>query len=229
MASELDKPNGLTILSMSDIPTRIWPLSVKKINGIGPKATEKLATLGIATIHDLAQADPIYLQTHFGRSYGHWLHEVAHGIDERPIVTYSEPKSLSRESTFEKDLHIRHDRATLTEIFTHLCTRVAEDLQRKGYFGRTIGIKLRFDDFRTLTRDVTLSTPTNDPAVIRRAAGECLRRVMLNQRLRLLGVRVGTLSTSATRHDVESPQGELPLTFCSDESANESKTNIPDT
>ncbi len=229
MASELDKPNGITILSLSDIPTRIWPLSVKKINGVGPKATEKLATLGIITIHDLAQTDPIVLQTHFGRSYGHWLHDVAHGLDESPIVTYSEPKSISRESTFEKDLHARHDRGILTEIFTHLCTRVAEDLQRKGYVGRTIGIKLRFDDFRTLTRDVTLPTPTDDPAVIRRAAGECLRRVVLNQKLRLLGVRVGTLSSRATLHDMESPQGELPLTFCSDDSASGLKTNKPDT
>lgn len=227
MASELDKPNGITILNMSDIPTRIWPLSVKKINGVGPKATEKLSTLGIATIQDLAQADPIFLQTHFGRAYGHWLHEVAHGIDERAIVTYSEPKSLSRESTFEKDLDARHDRATLTEIFTHLCTRVAEDLRRKGYLGRTIGIKLRFDDFRTLTRDVTLPTATDDPAVIRRAAGECLRRVTLNKRLRLLGVRVGTLSSSATPQDMEAAQGELPLIHYPDETASEYKTNKP--
>lgn len=229
IASELDKPNGLTILSLSDIPTRIWPLSVKKINGVGPRATEKLAALGIFTIYDLAQADPIFLQTHFGRSYGHWLHEVAHGIDERPIVTYSEPKSISRESTFEKDLHARHDRAILTEIFTHLCTRVSEDLQRKGYVGRTIGIKLRFDDFRTLTRDFTLPSPTDDPAVIRRAAGQCLRRVKLNQKLRLLGVRVGTLTSNASLPDTKSPQGELPLTFCPDESAREFKTNKLDT
>ncbi len=86
------------------------------------------------------------------------------------------------------------------------------DLQRKGYLGRTIGIKLRFEDFRTVTRDLTLPAPTADPAAIRRAAGECLRRVPLDQKLRLLGVRVSTLSSSSEAQEVnESPQGELPL------------------
>jgi DNA polymerase-4 len=144
ICSDLEKPDGLTILNMSDIPDRIWPLAVRKINGIGPKASEKLATLGIATIAELARAEPSFLQTHFSRSYACWLHEVAHGIDKREVITSSEPKSISRETTFERDLHPRHDRAALSEIFTSLCTRVAEDLQRKAYLGRTIGIKLRF-------------------------------------------------------------------------------------
>ena len=87
ICSDLEKPDGLTILDLADIPDRIWPLPVRKINGIGPKATQKLATLGITTIADLAHADTIFLQTHFGSSYGHWLHEAAHGIDDRPVVT----------------------------------------------------------------------------------------------------------------------------------------------
>ena len=72
------------------------------------------------------------------------------------MVTHSEPKSISRETTFERDLHPRRDRAELGAIFTGLCEQVAADLQRKGYVGRTIGIKLRFEDFRTVTRDLTL-------------------------------------------------------------------------
>lgn len=211
MASELDKPDGMTILSMADIPDLIWPLSVRKINGIGPKATEKLAALSIITIRDLAHADTLFLQAHFGRSYGLWLHEVAHGLDERPIVTHSEPKSISRESTFEKDLHVRLDRATLTEIFTSLCTRVAADLQCKNYVGRTVGIKIKFDDFRSLTRDITLTTPTADPLVIRRAAGECLKRVSLDRKIRLLGVRIGALTSTDALDDMEPAQGELRL------------------
>jgi DNA polymerase-4 len=100
----------------------------------------------------------------------------------------------------------------LTKIFTWLCTHVAEDLQRKGYVGRTIGIKLRFEDFHTVTRDMTLPTLTADGATIRRAAGECLRRIPLDKKLRLLGVRVSTLtSTSAAQEPAASPQGELPL------------------
>jgi DNA polymerase-4 len=212
ICSDLEKPDGITVLNESDIPHRIWPLPVRKINGIGPKAGEKLASLGISTIAELARAEPAWLQSHFGRTYAEWLHAASHGMDERPVVTYSEPKSISRETTFERDLHPRRDRAALSEAFTSLCTRVAGDLQRKGYLGRTIGIKLRFEDFRTVTRDLTLSSPTSDPAVIRRAAGECLRRVPLEQKLRLLGVRASALTPSnAPQMAVESPQGELPL------------------
>ncbi len=172
ICSDLEKPDGLTILSLADIPQRIWPLSVRKINGIGPKATEKLAALGITTIAELAQAEPAFLQTHFGRSYASWLHAASHGIDERPVITSSEPKSISRETTFERDLHARHDRAILSKIFTALCTQVAQDLQCKGYLGRTIGIKLRYEDFHTVTRDLTLSVPTADAVTFRLAAEE---------------------------------------------------------
>ncbi|MDK9704664.1 MAG: DNA polymerase IV [Sulfuritalea sp.] len=212
ICSDLEKPDGITLLDEGDIARRIWPLPVRKINGIGPKAGEKLAALGIATIGQLADAEPALLQEHFGRSYAEWLHQAAHGIDERPVVTYSEPKSISRETTFERDLHARRDRALLSEIFTRLCTGVADDLRRKGYLGRTIGIKLRFEDFRIMTRDLTLPDPTADAAVIRRAAGECLRRVPLEKKLRLLGVRASALSPGSTSQETaESPQGELPL------------------
>jgi DNA polymerase-4 len=194
MASELDKPGGITLLTEADIATRIWPLAVRKLNGIGPKATARLETLGIRTIGDLAAADPALLIDRFGKSYGAWMHVAAHGRDDREVVTYSEPKSISRETTFEHDLHPVRDRDELSRIFTDLCTRVAADLERKGYEGRTIGLKLRFDNFRTLTRDCTLESATRDAATIRRAAGECLKRVPLERRIRLLGVRVGSLS-----------------------------------
>lgn len=213
IGSDLEKPDGLTILGLPDIPSRIWPLPVKKINGIGPKATAKLAALGITTIAELAGAEPSFLQMHFSPAYARWLHEVSHGIDNRQVITHAEPKSISRETTFERDLHARQDRSILTEIFTALCTSVAHDLQRKGYLGRTIGIKLRYADFRTVTRDLTLSLPTADPVIIRRAAEECLRRVPLNRKLRLLGVRVSTLSSGKAAQSAGiSCQRELPLT-----------------
>lgn len=212
IGSDLDKPDGLTLLDEASIPTRIWPLDVRKINGIGPKAAQKLAGLGIVTIAELAQADPALLQKHFGLSYAGWLINVAHGRDSRPVVTSTEPKSVSRETTFERDLHVKRDRAALSESFTALCTRVAADLKRKGYVGRTIGIKLRYRDFRTVTRDLTLPAPTQDAAAIRRAAGECLKRVPLDSRIRLLGVRIGALSPETEVLAEESPeQGELPF------------------
>lgn len=212
ICSDLEKPDGLTLLDVDDIETRIWPLPVRKINGIGPRATEKLATLGIATIADLAAADPVLLQAHFGPSLASWLHAAAHGIDQRPVVTHSEPRSISRETTFERDLHPRRDRSVLSEIFTELCTRVADDLRRKGYLSRTIGIKLRFEDFRTVTRDLSLPVATADAIAIRRAATDCLRRVPLNQRLRLLGVRAGSLAPTRDETATEIPlQTELRL------------------
>jgi DNA polymerase-4 len=198
IASELDKPDGLTILTLGDLATRIWPMPVRRINGIGPKAGAKLAAMGVQTIGELAARPRAELVERFGRSYGAWLHDAAHGRDERPVVTHSEPVSMSRETTFERDLHARRDRAELTAIFTRLCEQVAADLQRKGYAGRTVGIKLRFEDFRTVTRDLTLPQPTAEAAAIRRAAGECLKRVDLKLRLRLLGVRVGTLARAGS-------------------------------
>jgi len=194
IASELDKPDGQTVLTLADLPTRIWPLPVRRINGIGPKAGARLAAMGIATIGELAAQPRGALIDRFGRAYGAWLHDAAHGRDDRPVVTHSEPVSISRETTFERDLHARADRAALTRIFTQLCEQVAGDLQRKGYAGRTVGIKLRFDDFRTVTRDLTLPAAVADAAAIRGAAGQCLKRVDLSRRLRLLGVRVGSLA-----------------------------------
>ena len=175
----------------------MWPLAAKKINGIGPKATEKLAGFGNHTIGEVAAADPQFLVTHFGKSFGAWLHEASHGRDERAVVTYSEPKSISRETTFERDLHAVRDRAALGAIFTELCVQLAGDLARKGYASKTIGIKLRFDDFKAVTRDLSLPAHTLDAATIRRAAGECLKRVDLSRRLRLLGVRAGALAKLA--------------------------------
>ncbi len=194
LCSEFDKPDGLTLLRADEIPARVWPLAARKLNGIGPKASEKLAGHGLHTIGDIAACDPAFLVTHFGRSYGAWLHRASHGIDDRPVVTHSEPVSMSRETTFERDLHAVRDRAQLSAIFTELCVELADDLSRKGYAARTIGIKLRFDDFRIVTRDQTLPAHTLDARTIRRAAGECLKRVDFTRRMRLLGVRAGNLA-----------------------------------
>jgi DNA polymerase-4 len=198
IASELDKPDGLSIVTAADVPARIWPLPVRRINGIGPKAGAKLESFGIGTIGQLAKRERAWLIEHFGRAYGAWLHDASHGIDDRPVVTHSEPVSMSRETTFDRDLDAVRDRRVLSGIFTELCEQVASDLQRKGYAGRTIGIKLRFEDFKTVTRDLTLPDATSDAAAIRHAAGLCLKRVDLTRRLRLLGVRAGTLVRAST-------------------------------
>jgi DNA polymerase-4 len=193
IASELQKPDGLTVLGLEDLPTRIWPLPASAINGIGPKASARLEAMGLISIGQLAAADPVALVAAFGQSYGVWLWEAAHGRDGRPLVTSREPKSISRETTFARDLHPRRDRDVLTGILLDLCAGLGADLKRKGRLARTIGIKLRYDDFRTVTRDLTLEGATATPEAIRDAARACLRRVPLDRPLRLLGIRAGTL------------------------------------
>jgi DNA polymerase IV len=193
MASEFNKPNGISIVFEADVQTKIWPLPARKINGIGPKAEAKLAGFGIHTIGELAAREQAWLVEHFGKSYGAWLHDAAWGRDVRPVVTESEPVSMSRETTFDRDLHAVRDKAELGAIFTRLCEQVAADLQRKGYVGKTIGVKLRYTDFKIATRDQTVDHYTADARTIRQVAGFCLKRVPFMQRLRLLGVRVGSL------------------------------------
>ncbi|MGC4059689.1 MAG: DNA polymerase IV [Aquabacterium sp.] len=193
LCSDLDKPDGLTLLMPGDIAARIWPLPASRINGIGPKAKVRLEAMGILTIGDLARADQATLIETFGSNYGRWLHEAAHGRDDRPVVTWREPKSISRETTFERDLHPRDDREALGPIFTRLCEQLAADLARKDYAGRTVGVKLRYDDFRIVTRSLTMPSATRDASVIRQFAGRCLKTVPLDKRLRLLGVKMESL------------------------------------
>jgi DNA polymerase-4 len=220
MASEFNKPNGISIVMEDDLQPKIWPLACRKINGIGPKADAKLQKHGIQSIGQLAQAEPAWLKEVFGSKTGAWLHDAAWGRDSRPVVTESEPVSMSRETTFERDLDAVRDRAELGAIFTRLCEQVAADLQRKGYVGKTIGIKLRYADFQIATRDHTLGHYTAQPQEIRQAAGQSLKRAPLHKRLRLLGVRVGSLLPAEQAKllptDKETPDDRNALLFPDD-------------
>jgi len=199
------------VVQPQDLQPLIWPLACRKINGVGPKADEKLLAHGIRTIGDLAARDRGWLVDHFGKSYGAWLFDAAWGRDERRLVTETEPVSISRETTFERDLHAVHDKAALGAVFTRLCEQVAADLQRKGYVGKTIGIKLRYDTFKSVTRDQTLDIYTADAHTIRQTAGQCLKRVDLTRRLRLLGVRVGSLVKAGEIPILEQKVPESPV------------------
>ena len=196
IASDLDKPDGLTILSADDMAERIWPLDARKIPGIGPKAEQRLAALGIRTIGELAAASIDRLHEHFGASMATFMHAAAWGRHDTPVVTERSPKSRSRETTFQEDVS---DWQELARTLAALSARVAADLRSRGYVGRTVGIKLRFADFETVTRDRTLADPTDDAGIVRKAAFECLRRIVLDRRVRLLGVRVTDLSEAGRR------------------------------
>jgi len=210
MASEFNKPKGISVVMQDDLAEKIWPLACRKINGIGPKADAKLQALGIHTIGQLAEQDLQWLIDHFGQRTGAWMFDAAHGRDDRPLVLESEPVSISRETSFERDLHAVHDKAELSALFTMLCEQVALDLQRKGYVGKTIGIKIKYQDFQAVTRDLTQEHYTDDAKAIRHAAGLCLKRAPLAKRLRLLGVRVGALLKADVARDAQANPAAAP-------------------
>jgi len=193
LASEFNKPNGISIILESDVAQVLKTLPCKKLNGIGPKANERLKLLGIETLGDLAQVPLDRLMAEFGKKYGEWLYQSARGIDERAVETHSEPVSISKETTFSRDLHVKLDRVELGEIFTRLCEQLSHSLITKSYASKTIGIKIKFDNFKTLTRDFTLSEPIQDAKSIRQAASQALKRVNFEHKMRLLGVRASSL------------------------------------
>lgn len=168
LASDMEKPDGLTILSMKELPGRVWPLPVRKLWGVGPKTEGRLRALGAVTIGDLAGLPLATLVAYFGRAHGAWLHQAARGIDTSPLVTAREPKSFSREITFQRDIG---DLPHLTGVLVRLAGNVAARLRKQGYRCRTVTVKLRYADFETHLHAVTLDRPTDDPALLRRPPG----------------------------------------------------------
>ena len=187
IASDMQKPDGLTIIRDQDIEKTIWPLPVRKLWGVGPKTEESLKRMGIDTIGALASMTIDKLIENFGESYGHYLYEASRGIDESPLVTHWEPKSISRETTFQTDTNHWQ---TIAKTIAELAREVADDLREKTYKGRTVTLKVRFSDFKTYTRSKTLNEPTDSIDEIRRAAFDCLKRIELKMKVRLIGVRI---------------------------------------
>ena len=191
MASDMQKPDGFTMVTERDIPTHIWPLSVRKLWGVGPKTEAYLGEKGIRTIGDLASWSLGQLTEEFGQPYGSYLYEASRGIDESPLVTRWEPKSISRETTFQRDLdHWQVIAKTLVDLIK----AVIRNMKEEGYQGRTVTLKIRFNDFKTYTRARTLSQYTDSEEEIRKAAFDCLGRVELKKKVRLIGVKVGNLN-----------------------------------
>ena len=190
IASDMQKPDGLTIISESDIEGRIWPLAVRKLIGVGPKTEAHLKRMGIKTIGELASLPLERLVEEFGNSFGNYLHDASRGIDESPLITHWEPKSTSREVTFQEDINKWQEIAKTVAALTR---EVAADMKRAGYKGRTVTVKIRFSDFETHTRAKTLKESTSSQDTIRKAAFDCLSRFELKKKVRLIGVRVGGL------------------------------------
>jgi DNA polymerase-4 len=190
MASDMQKPDGLTIIVEDDIQGRIWPLSVRKLWGVGPKTEAYLKEMGIQTVGDLASLSLDRLIEEFGQSYGSYLYEASRGIDESALVTHWEPRSISRETTFQRDVD---NWQVIAKNLAELTKGVVINMKEEGYQGRTITLKIRFNDFRTYTRAKSLNKHTDSEEEIRKAAFDCLGRLQLKKKVRLIGVRISHL------------------------------------
>lgn len=190
IASDMEKPDGLTIIKDGDIENLIWPLQVRKLWGVGPRTEAYLKEQSIHTIGELAAVSLEKLVEHFGRSYGHYLYEASRGIDDSPLITHWEPKSISRETTFQTD---SDHWQTIARNLADLTRETVTELKERGYRARNVTVKIRFSDFKTQTRATTLDAPTDNLEVLRKAAFYCLGKFELKKKIRLVGVRISGL------------------------------------
>jgi len=205
LASGLAKPDGLLIVPPGDVIGLLHPLPVRALWGVGPRTAERLESLGIGTIGEIARTELPQLIRLLGLASGRKLHELAWGRDDRTVRTEVADASIGSETTFAVD---SADPTFLTRQLLALTERTTRRAREAGVQGRTVSIKVRFEDFSTLTRSATLRSPTDSSRTVYRAAGELLAKVRAagsgGQRIRLLGVRLeGLLAASAVVEQLE--------------------------
>lgn len=207
ITSELGKPAGLVVLSREEALQRFAGEPPGLVPGIGPKTVVKLEGMGIRTLADLRAYDPAVLERAFGPRMGHWLPARARFEDETPIAVERETKSQSTEITFDVDVADREEMAShIASLSKELCRR----LRSRELAGRTIGIKVRLDDWTNVTRAHTLDEPTDDPDVVTPIALDLLRAYAPPRPVRLLGVRVASFASDDSAEP--EPQMQLGLT-----------------
>ncbi len=190
IASDMDKPDGLTIIMPEDVLRILNPLPVRKLWGIGPKTEKYLKDMGIETVGALTSLHLETLVDSFGSSYGHYLYHASRGIDESPLITDWEPKSISRETTFQKDIT---NWQFIAKTLADLTRDVVTDMKDSKFKARTVTVKVRFSDFETVTRATTIPHATDREEEIRKVAFASLKRVELKKRVRLIGMRTSHL------------------------------------
>jgi DNA polymerase-4 len=194
IASDMGKPDGLVMVPAGEEASFLAPLPVRSLWGVGPKAEEALAEMGIRTVGELAKADAAALTVRFGVR-GDWFHRMASGLDDRPVETRSERKSVGAETTFPRDIA---DGAELRRILDEVAEDVARRLQKKGMKARTVVLKLRYSDFRTITRQSSLSEAVDSADALAAAGGALLDKTARpGDRFRLLGIHGTNLHTGA--------------------------------
>jgi DNA polymerase-4 len=190
IASDLEKPDGLVVVQPGCVEAFLRPLPIGRLWGVGPRTREALETIGIHTIGDLAATDAKLLSERFGQ-HGEHLHDLAHGRDEREVVPDWEAKSYSHEETFARD---RADSEFLEGILLDQAHRVSRRLRHDAVAGRVVQLKLRFADFSTITRRVTLPRATADASVIYQTGRDLFKRNWRHAAVRLIGVGVSAIS-----------------------------------
>ena len=196
IASDLDKPDGLTIVPEGRIQAILDPLSVRRLPGLGRKSGDKVEAAGIHTLGELRVAPDAVLRPLFGR-YTQRVRERAAGIDDRPVLPDRDEKSLSAEETFERDIG---DPRVLQAELTRLAELACERLRRKQLMAGCIGVKIRRGDFATFTRQRAVAPPTHDGRTVANVARDLLARWLKNApgaKLRLLGVVLTDLSPAS--------------------------------
>jgi DNA polymerase IV len=187
VASELAKPAGLVVLSRAEALERFAAEPPGIVPGIGPKTVVKLQRMGVRSLAALRAHDPVALEKAFGPRLGSWLQARARFEDETPVAVARETKSQSAETTFDVDVR---DHAELAASLASLSEELCRRLRSRGLEGRTVGIKVRLDDWTNVSRSQTLEAPTNDPAAVTPIALALLRAYSPPRPVRLLGVRV---------------------------------------
>ena len=203
VASDAEKPRGFVVLTREQAVERFASAPVRLIPGIGPKTAARLRSFGVETLGQLQRCTLPGLSERFGENHGRALHEHAHFRSESPVSTDRETKSRSVESTFDTDIA---DLARMEEIVAEQAERLAGQLRDRDLAGRTIGIKVRTDDFATYTRVRSVDRVTNDAGTIAAVALQLLRENAPERPVRLLGVRVAGFAEQQ-----EGRAGELTL------------------
>ena len=194
IGSELNKPNGLTVIAPGDEVATLAPMPIRKLPGVGPATQERLHRRGLHTIGEVAAVPLADLISALGQAHGTSVHQHARGVDDRELEPDREAKSVSAETTFPIDLT---GHAELIEHARRLIDRVIERLAKDGTSGRTVTLKIRSYDFSTITRSLTLDQPTDSAAKILAAAKQLLEAIDTSNGIRLLGVGVSGLSDFA--------------------------------
>ena len=191
-------PNAITVVPPGQEAEFLAPLPVRALWGVGPKTEQRLAERGINTIGDLVALPEAELALRFGK-HGRDLALRARGIDDSPIVTSHTAKSISQETTFARDLN---ERSQLLQTLSSQAESIARQLEKAGMDCQTVKLKLRWSDFTTITRQVSLEKPTRDLQVITETAQQLFSRVWTaNRPVRLLGVGVSALRQAESCHD----------------------------